>query len=91
MVVKQIHREHANEYLEYLFDIGTFGFDYERVELENCSAIDDVLILNIRGYKINNPEFDGFACYPQLEDFELFVKTTIRQEKLYDLLENERD
>lgn len=82
-----VNREQAKEYLEYLFEIGTFRIEYERVKLENCSIIDDTLILTIRRYDTKYTEYDKFTYYSKLEDFEIFVRTVIRNEKLDDLLE----
>lgn len=86
MEIKSLDIKIANEYLQYLFDIGTFGTEYFKVVLENCSAIDNTVVLNIRGYKYSSDKYDGFACYPTLEDYEIFKKTVIRQENLDKLL-----
>lgn len=86
MVIKSVDKVAAKEYLQYLFEVGTFGLDYIRVELENCSAMDETLILNVNCYKDSFSESVGIACYPLMTDFESFKIKVIREEKLDDLL-----
>lgn len=88
MEIKRIDDHVAERYLQHLFETDNFASEYDHIKLEHATRYGDQLTFNVRCYKNKyDVDFEVFAFYPTLDEFNTFNKTVRRKENIGKLLD----